>query len=166
MLNYWTLQAEPFSPVSIFWNFSHWFSSSFFFCTDLDHNTLMLSVKLMLSRLIYSFWLNHKRAGFLLGRTHAADIRWLIYDSKALLYFCCCQNNANSITAPFLNKTVHWHFWASYFKTCDLMVSTLQIKWWLSCHCSCLVPKVAPVGVSGGGGARGELVITWEVRRL
>ncbi|CAF96909.1 unnamed protein product, partial [Tetraodon nigroviridis] len=24
------------------------------------------------------------------------------------------------------------------------------------------VPKVAPVGVSGGGGARGELVITWE----
>lgn len=28
----------------------------------------------------------------------------------------------------------------------------------------CIVPKVAPVNVSGGGGARGELVIMWEVR--
>lgn len=33
-------------------------------------------------------------------------------------------------------------------------------------HLLLTAPKVTPANVSGGGGSRSELVITWEVREL
>lgn len=80
-------------------------------------------------------------------------------------------NSSAACFTDFVNKklyivAVFTSFKAVWFNKmlCTCLRHNSQTEGWFNFFCARLVPKVAPVNLRGGGGARGELVIMWEVR--